>query len=83
MHLTGSVLPKVKTLTPTGAAQLSSDLGYLSNVVQALNVRSADLEKWKDLSDLSDEEGKKQAKDREATSDDQIFSTVAKMRGWA
>ena len=82
-HLTGSVLPKIKTLTPTGAAQLSSDLGYLSNVVQALNVRSTDLEKWKDLSDLGDEDGKRQAKDKEVTSGDQMFSTVAKMRGWA
>lgn len=81
-HLTGSVLPKIKTLTPTGAAQLFSDLGYLSNVVQALNVRSVDLEKWKDLSDLSDEDGKKQAKDKEVAPGDQIFTTVAKMRGW-
>ena len=82
-HLTNSVLPKIKTLTSTGAAQLSSDLGYLSNVVQALNVRSVDLEKWKDLSDLSDEDGKRQAKDKEVTSGDQTFLTVAKMRGWA
>lgn len=82
-HLTGSVLPKIKTLTSTGAAQLSSDLGYLSNVVQALNVRSADLEKWKDLSDLGDEDGKKQARDKEITSGDPTFSAVAKMRGWA
>ena len=82
-HLTDSILPKIKTLTPTGAAQLFSDLGYLSNVVQALNVRSTDLEKWKELSDLGDEDGKKQAKDKEVISGDQIFSTVAKMRGWA
>jgi len=41
------------------------------------------LEKWKDLSDLSDEDGRKQMKDKEATSGDQIFSAVAKMRGWA
>ena len=81
-HLTGFVLPKIKTLTSTGAAQLYSDLGYLSNVVQALNVRSEDLEKWRDLSDLSDEEGKKQLKDKEVTPGDHIFSTVAKMRGW-
>lgn len=81
-HLTGSVLPKIKTLSSTGAAQLSSDLGYLSNVVQALNVRSADLEKWKELSDLSDEDGKKQAKGGEVTPGDQIFSTAAKIRGW-
>ena len=81
-HLTGSVLPKIKTLTSTGAAQLSSDLGYLSNVVQALNVQSEDLEKWKDLSDLSDEEGKRQAKDKEFTPGDQTFLTMAKMREW-
>jgi len=82
-HLTSSVLPKIKTLTSTGAAQLSSDLGYLSNVVQALNVQSVELEKWKDLSDLSDEDGKRQAKDKEVISGDQLFLTVAKMRGWA
>jgi len=81
-HLTSSVLPKIKTLTPTGAAQLSSDLGYLSNVVQALNVRSTDLEKWKDLSEFSDEDGKRQARDKEIASGDQTFLTVAKMRGW-
>jgi len=80
--LTGFVLPKIRTLTSTGAAQLSSDLGYLSNVVQALNVQSVDLEKWKDFSDLSDEDGKRQAKDKEVTPGDQIFLTVAKMRGW-
>jgi len=77
------VLPRMKTLTSTVAAQLSSDLGYLSNVVQALNVRSVDLEKWKDLSDLADEDGRRQARDKEIMSGDQIFSTVAKMRGWA
>jgi len=82
-ELTSSVLPKIKTLTSTGAAQLSSDLGYLSNVVQALNVRSVDLEKWRDLSDLSDEDGKRQMKDGEVTTEDQIFLTVAKIRGWA
>ena len=82
MHLTGSVLPKIKALTPTGASQLSSDLGYLSNVVQALNVRSVDLERWKDFSDLSDEDGKRQVKDREVAPEDQIFLTVAKIRGW-
>ena len=81
-HLTTSVLPRIKTLTSTGAAQLSSDLGYLSNVVQALNVRSTDLEKWKDSLDLSDEDGKRQAKDKEVASEDQIFLTIAKMRGW-
>lgn len=82
-HLTTSVLPKIKTLTSTGAAQLSSDLGYLSNVVQALNVRSTELEKWKDSLDLGDEDGRRQAKDKEVVSEDQIFLTVAKMRGWA
>jgi len=82
-HLTGSVLPRIKTLTSTGATQLSSDLGYLSNVVQALNVRSVDLEKWKDSSELTDEDGRRQARDREVVTGDQIFLTVAKMRGWA
>lgn len=80
--LTSSVLPSIKTLTTAGAAQLSSDLAYLSNVVQALNVRSVELEKWKELSEMSDEEGKRQAKERDGYGD-QLFTLVAKIRGWS
>ena len=46
-------------------------------------MQSVDLEKWKDLSDLSDEDGKRQVKDKEVVSEDQIFLTIAKIRGWA
>jgi len=35
------------------------------------------------LSDLNDEDGKRQAKDKEVISGDQTFLVVAKMRGWA
>ena len=77
-HLTSSVFPRIKTLTSTGAAQISLDLGYLSNVVQALNMQSVDLEKWKDLSDLSDKDGKRQAKDidMESRVSVRVFSTT-------
>jgi conserved oligomeric Golgi complex subunit 7 len=79
--LTSSVLPSIKTLTTAGAAQLSSDLAYLSNVVQVLNVHSAELEKWKELSEMSDEEGRRQTKERDER-DDQVSILVASIRGW-
>ena len=44
-RLTSDVLPSISKLTPAGAAQLSSDLAYLSNIVMALNVESPELEK--------------------------------------
>jgi hypothetical protein len=48
-HMTAAVLPNIQRLTPEGAAQLVSDLGYPSNIVRALNVECEDLERWKGL----------------------------------
>ncbi|KIY74404.1 hypothetical protein CYLTODRAFT_439299 [Cylindrobasidium torrendii FP15055 ss-10] len=47
LHLTLQVLPSIQDLTPRGAAQLASDLGYLSNIVGALNVEGEDLSQWR------------------------------------
>ncbi|KAG0707200.1 Golgi complex component 7-domain-containing protein [Suillus ampliporus] len=49
-HLTSSVLPKIRTLSVAGAAQLSSDLG-------ALNVEYEELDRWKEYVGMNDEEG--------------------------
>ncbi|KAF7361746.1 Expansin-like EG45 domain-containing protein [Mycena venus] len=79
-YLTTSVLPNISTLSPAGAAQLASDLGYLSTIVRALNVEFEDLDRWKEYADLDDEEGKKRLAERET---DAIFQNISRMRGWA
>ncbi|KAH9918653.1 Golgi complex component 7-domain-containing protein [Fomitopsis serialis] len=45
-------------LTP-GAAQLSADLGWLANIVEALNADWAPLRRWRKWIDVTDVEGKK------------------------
>ena len=79
-HLTNNVLPKIRTLSIAGAAQLSSDLGYLSNIVRALNVEYEDLDVWKEYVGMNDEEGKRLV--REKSHGDQVLVLVANMRGW-
>ncbi|OAX40770.1 hypothetical protein K503DRAFT_583340 [Rhizopogon vinicolor AM-OR11-026] len=79
-HLTSSVLPKIRTLSIAGAAQLSSDLGYLSNIVRALNVEYEELDRWKEYVGMNDEEGRRVV--GEKSQGDQVLVLVAKMRGW-
>jgi len=78
-HLTMKVLPEIRVLSEAGAAQLTSDLGYLSNIVRALNVECEALERWKECVSLNDEEGR--IKVGEGSGDD-VFRMVAKMRDW-
>ncbi|KAF7376288.1 Expansin-like EG45 domain-containing protein [Mycena sanguinolenta] len=68
-HLTTAVLPNIATLSPAGAAQLASDLGYLSTIVRALNVVFEDLDRWKEYAELDDEEGRKRVAGRELEAD--------------
>ncbi|OJA09130.1 hypothetical protein AZE42_02306 [Rhizopogon vesiculosus] len=79
-HLTSNVLPKIRTLSIAGAAQLSSDLGYLSNIVRALNVEYEELDRWKEYVGMNDEEGRRVV--GEKSHGDQVLVLVAKMRGW-
>ncbi|KAJ7178354.1 Golgi complex component 7-domain-containing protein [Mycena crocata] len=79
-YLTTSVLPNISTLSAAGAAQLASDLGYLSTIVRALNVEFEDLDRWKEYADMDDEGGKRQIAEREM---DVIFQNISRMRGWA
>ena len=58
-RLTRSVLPKIPRLTPAGAAQLSADLSWLANIVEALNADWAPLRRWRKWIDVSDSDGKK------------------------
>ncbi|KAI0826992.1 Golgi complex component 7-domain-containing protein [Trametes gibbosa] len=86
-RLTADVLPRIPRLTPAGAAQLASDLGYLSNIVMALNVESPELEKWREWVDVDDVAGREKLKEaRESLSpgerEDTVMGSVAKLRGW-
>lgn len=85
--LTSEVLPRIVRLTPAGAAQLSSDLAYLSNIVMALNVESPELEKWREWIDMDDMDGRQRLKDARETlapgdKEDTVMMTVVKLRGW-
>jgi len=80
-HLTSTVLPKIRSLTTTGAAQLSSDLGYLSNIVSAINVEYEDLDRWKDYVSMGNEDGRRMVLEKE--SGDSVLNHVARMRGWS
>ncbi|KDQ11263.1 hypothetical protein BOTBODRAFT_68150 [Botryobasidium botryosum FD-172 SS1] len=44
-HFTTTILPSIRTLSAPGAAQLASDLGYLANIIRALNVEWEDLDR--------------------------------------
>ncbi|TFK20985.1 hypothetical protein FA15DRAFT_759046 [Coprinopsis marcescibilis] len=77
-YLTTNVLPSISTLTSVGAAQLTSDLEYLSNIVRALNVENETLEQWRGAVASDDEELKKEAQQSSA---DSIVLRMAKIRG--
>lgn len=79
-HLTTEVLPNIASLSLTGAAQLASDLEYLSNIVHVLNVEYPELEKWKEYCEMDDEEGKRKFMEEDST--DRIFQLVGQLRGW-
>jgi len=92
-QLTDTILPTIRALSGTGAAQLAYDLGYLSTTVRALNVEWEPLEKWRSYCELSNEEGRKRylgatgvtafasTLDEKMELDD-ILKHVAKIRGW-
>ena len=79
-YLTADVLPRITKLTPAGAAQLVSDLEYLSNILRALNAASDELERWKQYVAMDSAQGQKKL--GEDTQDD-VLQAVAKMRGWS
>ncbi|KAG5654412.1 hypothetical protein H0H81_003236 [Sphagnurus paluster] len=79
-HLTTSILPSITSLSPAGAAQLASDLEYLSNIVRAINVEFPELDRWKELVELDDDEGKKRLSEAEDV--DHVLRIVAKLRRW-
>ncbi|KAF8259921.1 Golgi complex component 7-domain-containing protein [Lactarius quietus] len=79
-HVTEKVLPSIGSLTNAGAAQLSSDLGYLGNIVNAVGVESKELGRWMEVVGMDDDTGKSTA--HEVDGADPIFAVIARMRGW-
>ncbi|KDQ16859.1 hypothetical protein BOTBODRAFT_186473 [Botryobasidium botryosum FD-172 SS1] len=89
-HFTTATLPSIRALSASGAAQLASDLGYLANIVRALNVEWDNLDRWRELAEMSDDEGRRkmdemgeEERDGEDGQDrTEVLSAVARMRGW-
>ncbi|KAI0077597.1 hypothetical protein K474DRAFT_1661526 [Panus rudis PR-1116 ss-1] len=79
-QLTEETLPGIRTLSSPGAAQLASDLGYLSSIVTALNVESEELELWKKYAEMDDTTGSQKVK--ENGNSDRVLATIARLRGW-
>ena len=81
-YFTSDILPSIPTLTVAGATQLASDLEYLSNIVRALNVEHAELDKWKTYVSMDREDGLKFLSENDSGSLDPVFDLVARLRGW-
>ncbi|KAG6866714.1 hypothetical protein C0991_011373 [Blastosporella zonata] len=79
-HLTTTILPSIPSLSPAGAAQLTSDLEYLSNIVRAINVEFPELDRWRELIALDDEDGKQRFSETEEV--DHVLRIVARLRRW-
>ena len=90
-HLTSNVLPSIPQLSQQGAAQLSSDLSYFSNIIRALNVEFEGLDQWREILDVKEVEARSKydtirTETRLGGGGDipgrEIWEKVAKMRGW-
>ena len=81
-HLTSKILPSLSRLSRHGAAQLVSDLSYISNVARALDVDSGDeLEAWREAAEL-DEETTRARLAGEGVGTNEVLERVARIRGW-
>ena len=78
-YLTADVLPSLSSLSTAGAAQLASDLEYLSNIVRALNVEHVALEKWRSYAGMDRDDGVKLVTEGIM---DPVLDIVSRLRGW-
>lgn len=94
-HLTGNILPQIRTLSNSGSAQLAYDLEDLCNIARALNADWEDLERWRECCEMSNEEGRRRwlavqgvsafaqgSSAAQEVDSDGIIKLVARMRGW-
>jgi hypothetical protein len=80
-HLTRSTLPAIRSLSSKGAAQLASDLGYLSNAVRALDVEWDDLERWREAAECKDQQEWRERAGDEVKKG--VWAVVGMLRGWS
>ncbi|KZT10561.1 uncharacterized protein LAESUDRAFT_721945 [Laetiporus sulphureus 93-53] len=64
-NLTRTVLPRIPRLNTAGAAQLATDLSWLANIVEALNVEWPPLTRWRKWVEETDTEGKRKIQEGE------------------
>lgn len=82
-HVTRDVLPSFsRPLSNTGAAQLTADLGYLSNAMRALDVESADMERWRRALECTSEMDLAEAARDMGEEARSIVMQVQELRGW-
>ncbi|TNY24112.1 Golgi complex component 7-domain-containing protein [Rhodotorula diobovata] len=80
-HLTAAVLPSIARLSKHGAAQLVSDLDYISNVARALDVESPEeLEAWREGAALDDKQLRGEAEGADKV-ERRVLERVARIRG--
>ena len=88
-RLTGEILPSFPSLSSSGAAQLAEDLGYLSQIVKALNVEWEALEVWRECVPLGETDLRKrftQTKVEELGNKPavlNILKQISKLRGYS
>ena len=88
-RLTGEILPSFPPLSSSGAAQLAEDLGYLSQIVKALNVEWEALEVWRECVPLGETDLRKrftQTKVEELGNKPavlNILKQISKLRGYS
>ncbi|KAJ9109548.1 hypothetical protein QFC20_003294 [Naganishia adeliensis] len=82
-HVTRDVLPSFsRPLSSTGVAQLNADLAYLSNAMRALDVESADMERWRRALECANESELRAAMQDMGDDGLPIAKTVQELRGW-
>lgn len=82
-HVTRDVLPSLsRPLSSTGVAQLNADLAYLSNAMRALDVESADMERWRRALECGNESELRAAMQDMGEDGLPIAKTVQELRGW-
>lgn len=79
-YVVREVLPAIPSLSTAGAAQLGSDLEYLTNIVRALNVEYDALEKWRMYAEMDEDNIREKLKERENV--DPVLVDVARLRGF-
>ncbi|KAI5455541.1 hypothetical protein NCC49_000348 [Naganishia albida] len=83
-HVTRDILPSFpRPLSSTGVAQLNADLAYLSNAMRALDVESADMERWRRALECPNESELRSAMQDMGEDGSSIARTVQELRGWA